>query len=179
MQSWKNLGEVTIAYSNGKTWAFRSLEDACRYIGLHSIRHLEFGFLRKNYEDIITRCRLSLSLLGTGDPYVFIDEMGLVIPVWKVKEVARQVCGRIPRRHYRHRVGVRSDRLPRWRAVYRKPSFIGERKSDCCDMLVEYDIAVTRKRIYICPYDSYGYRSDRKVRSWKKNRSHQWKERSQ
>lgn len=130
-----------------------------------------------------------------GDPVLFFDEMGLLIPVWKIRERAMALRlhyypkhwfgrwslgdkgkytfrdGPVPgiwnRRGGKHRGS--HQRLP----LYRENSFL----FDFDEEAAEYKIKPRKGRDeYLLWWDGGDYkREDR--RNWKKYRTHQWRER--
>ena len=86
-KNWNNIGPVTRKSANGKQHVFPSLKDAVIRLSPREINMLKFGRLA-----VFTPTELQLRSWrydppSKADNYIFIDMMGFVIPLWKVKEV--------------------------------------------------------------------------------------------
>lgn len=76
-KSWKMIGPVTLKTYDNAVRVFDTLENAVKAVGERNIEMLKYGHLQ-TWDDWI---------YPPGDRFVFIDELGFTIPVWKVKEV--------------------------------------------------------------------------------------------
>lgn len=97
MKNWNNLGKVTVRCYNGTSKAYKDIEEACRDVGWYYIDQLKSGML--SYYSRFAEYREPRYLKGSfytpvylrGDTHIFLDELGLAIPVWKVQEVSRSI----------------------------------------------------------------------------------------
>jgi hypothetical protein len=95
MPNWRKIGPVTVRSYTGKVTVHNNLPDAVssvhhRYI--EGLRYGKLGWEKKPY------CFRDKPWTG-GDSHVFYDEMGLVIPVWRVQEAYRHLPREAPYRH--------------------------------------------------------------------------------
>lgn len=97
-KNWKLIGEILVKASNGSSYRYASLTEAVKHIGGWNIQRLEHGRLgywsdwyyscyNYDYAKTFTYAIRSHNGIAHGDAFVFIDELGFTIPVWKVKEV--------------------------------------------------------------------------------------------
>lgn len=113
LKDWRDIGACTVLYANGDRRYFDAFDDALRQVGWFKIKHCEVGRLGYPSMNPGRRCedgryvyvdwRLNWE---SGDPCLFVDEMGLTIPPWRVLEEAR-------------RLGLpQAAAAPRWRKDY-------------------------------------------------------------
>lgn len=191
-KNWNNIGCVTVKHWDGKTESFDCIEHAV-FAYRRRISSLKYDHL-KTYSEILERnfC------LTAGDDFVFLDELGLIIPVWKIKEVYKNLPNdwfiihtRWLFRDPRHRNGgdfYRNSPVPcirkgwsRRYSTYRYPKTLNETKQNCGfvneykELVNELKIKI-RKRCTKLPtsWDD-DMRSDWRDKSWKRFRKHQWK----
>lgn len=94
-QYWNDIGPVT-RVRNGNTTAFINLKEAV--IGLYEsqISNLKYGHAK-----YYVRCHTVDVCMIEGDDYVFYDDCGLAIPVWKIKETYFNISRVEHRAHHR------------------------------------------------------------------------------
>jgi hypothetical protein len=93
--NWSKIGRVTVKDYRGNVTEFASLADAVRSVNRYaecgSIERLRYG-------------RLAWGILSCptwGDSHIFLDELGLIIPVWRVQEAYRLLPNRyLPARRF-------------------------------------------------------------------------------
>ena len=192
MKTHKNLGAVTVRDVHGNNKTYVSLNDAVKHIGPYYIEKLRVG--RLGYRHNFDYCRKPSFLSGyfyrsswfCGDSHVFSDDLGLTIPVWKVKEAYSNLPNLVRHRRRRyHPKTFRNSPVPGvhrrsygsyWRIVktnqeIRENDFLNY-DEDC----LEYGIKVRGPRRHGILVDSYddpcrGRRGD----SWKNYRKTQYK----
>jgi hypothetical protein len=79
-RDWRKIGPVTVRSYTGKVTTHKTLQDAV-YFYRYQVESLKWGKLTStdNY------------WWENGDSHIFYDEMGLVIPVWRVQEAFRHL----------------------------------------------------------------------------------------
>ena len=119
MKNWKKIGQVKIVfaavhkyydytkkqYVEYKELNFDTLPKAVEWLGCGHIQKLEYGRLGVYWaEDINNRYPVYVEICK-GDELVVRDEMGIDIPIWKLKETFNNLprdC-KVRRQHYRSR----------------------------------------------------------------------------
>lgn len=193
MKNWNNIGRVSVEKRDtGSIKHYDSLVEALHVIGLRSIDGVnEEGFIRRHWMMLGPSSYWSC----TGDYFLIRDELGLVIPRWKVVEVFNEIPRDkygwpIRHRLYRHYANFkfRDGPVP-GRGGYRGGSRGAKKlwqllKADHNDKhdeeLKEYKF---KRRDYgdkfsdfVC-WDRYdGDHGDYGQRNWKNYRKHQWKD---
>lgn len=159
-KNWKHVGQVTVTDQRGTVYTFDSLEIAVGY------------FPRRDIESLTGKFYAPINPVYIGffakDPYEFRDELGLVIPTWKIKEVLRTVPPRAPRWRswIRDNYEFRSGPVPltggkRWGRWYRHPRTFQEIRE-----------GTRRSKKLPTSWDDIHRDRDR---CWKSNRKTQWK----
>ena len=105
-KTWKVIGPVTVKAANGASRSFDNLALAVKAVGEFNISRLVHGRLgywsdwyvaryswrQRDYHKSWSYAIHSRDgVAGAGDAFVFTDELGMTIPVWKVKETFEQV----------------------------------------------------------------------------------------
>ena len=81
MKNWSKIGSVVRKHYDGKTATFDSLKAAVIGMYKSDIDALQKGRLAYHCKDVF-----GWSIASGGDNYLFCEESGMVIPLWKVKE---------------------------------------------------------------------------------------------
>lgn len=84
MQNWNDIGTVTVRDCQGRVHTYATLADAVRAIG----PSYPYSPRRVNRRGWITNPEW-FSLGGYGDTHLVYDELGLLIPAWKIDEAFR------------------------------------------------------------------------------------------
>lgn len=188
MKNWNNIGAVVV-YEYGKSnpkW-YASLKDA--------MIDLERGYSsywekRPLLDRINKRGWVGSDFWDCGDRYLIKDDLGLVVPHWKITEVYNNLsyddinawrhwayppkgykfrCGPVPGRGYYWRGGSRAAKNL-WQAV--KADHIDKHDEE----LKEYRF---KRRDYHDRFMEFidwdCNKSDWRDRNWKRHRNHQWK----
>jgi hypothetical protein len=191
-KDWRNIGAVTACDWTNRRHQFNSLEEAVRhfdrYIPDLKKGHLGFEQLDRYYRRIF---------IG-GDSHVFYDELGLLIPVWKVQEAYRNLpwatknrwshwyysrfASYDPDKHYRngtvpgtrrrrwHR-GSSSPRL-RTQPEIRENDFVNNYDEDCAELHIK---SRGRRARRIIPNQWDDKCRSRRGNGWKEYRNNQWR----
>ena len=184
-KDWNNIGEVDVIYRNGERRFFYDLEDAVEYVGWRIISHLKKGFIAYFYSHEY------MDSWVESDAVEFRDELGLLIPLWKVREVAMNLG--LPNKvrpwryfddHvYKFRDGpVKGTGKRRGYHCLRHMRTLQEaRENDFLDYdeeMKEFGITVRgcRTRPNLPQAWDDVTRSDYYDRSWKKSRRHKWRD---
>ncbi len=100
-KDWSRIGPVTVHNITGWVKPFTCLDDAVRAIGRGNIDRLKYGRLglcadpfwgyRHNKQDDAPQRDCSWIAACKGDAYVVRDELGLIVPVWRIKQAAEDL----------------------------------------------------------------------------------------
>src|SRR6185369_16500695 len=85
-RDWSHIGSVMVRAIGGKITHHNSLTDAVKSVGIVHVLRLSRGYLGFSWDPHYTA--YSNNPPTGGDHYLFTDELGMVIPPWKVKEHA-------------------------------------------------------------------------------------------
>ena len=154
MQNWKNIGPVTVRSFNGNVREFDCLEEAVAHFTPTIIDRLKGNPLagwdtsyRKDKNDFSYASSWDASKWGwivpdyNGDSHTFHDDLGMRIPVWKIKEVSSMIDRSVSkytrfRRHVDEERDFRRVPVPgighykHWRGTwYRIPSHLPQLRS--------------------------------------------------
>lgn len=191
MKNWNNIGCVSVEKrDSGEIKHYDSLIDALYSLRIRDIDEVnEKGFIRRYWMQLGSRSYWSCY----GDYYLIRDEIGLVIPRWKVVEVFNE----IPRDKYGWPINhawyrryadfkFRDGPVPGvrcWHSGSRAPKKLWQAvKEDHYDRhdeeLKEYKF---KRRDYHDRFWAFKdwdcYHDDWRNRNWKRHRKHQWKAR--
>jgi hypothetical protein len=192
-KNWSHIGEVTLRHRDGRRWKYPSLKAA---IQDNTRGWQKWGDRAEVYvfctvDGVVTKTRIE-----SGDTYTVVDEIGMIIPVWRIAEEGsklglsrNRICIRWYRRPYA--AGYRSERhfrrgpVPgtrRW--SFRKghgPRTTQEiRENEALDYdedALNYGIRVRDGRRYPNIPDSWDEYEGRRENGWKAHRRTQWRER--
>jgi hypothetical protein len=154
-KNWSRVGPVTVKDYLGHTYNFGTLDEAVRHVGKFRIENLKRGKL-----GFPTKSPFNLFKQWVdGDSHIFLDELGLIIPIWRVQEVYRNLPNRF----------VASGRM-NWR---RRCSFHQFRDPRTQQELREGPTRASRNRLPSSWDDIHI--AARENRNWKQFRSTQWK----
>lgn len=191
-QNWTHIGEVRVRFAGGNVRIFDTLDHAVTAVGwtkISSCTGRRLGYTDPEY------ARYSWAAVFGGDPVVFSDELGLVIPI----EIVRAAALRLGLHYYRPYARWFNRKSGKPNYTFRNgpvPGTCGSRtwggykgmrtqqEISAADFLnydeemIEYGITVrgSRNRRALPTYwdDVPSGRCPRQ--SWKRYRRHQWKE---
>ena len=163
-KNWRKIGPVTVKDYGGHVNTYNSLSEAVRRVGKIHIEGLKYGWPGfktrfSTYEKNEQGWYWTKDWI-CGDSHVFLDEIGLIIPPWRVQEAYRNlpnVWG--PRNRWAYRRG--SKRFDSSGHYFRRPRTQQERREDGHrDLPTSYDdLPIAARRNY----------------SWKQFRKTRWK----
>lgn len=177
---------ITVKACNGRAWTYIALEDAVINANRSfPIDRLKYGFLRH----WLTSDRHDGWGFGAGDEVCFYDETGLLIPVWKVKETyynLPEIVRNPPRRYRWWKDHVKPEHFRRFPVPgsggcrrsghYRHIRTLQETRANWFDEdIKEFNIKPRKSRTNLPNARDDIYRSDGRIKNWKKHRDHQWK----
>jgi hypothetical protein len=93
-RDWRRVGPVVRCHASGRSEAFPSLASA--------VSKLEEGVIRSLALGRLGRLTGYGGSVGDGDAFVFVDELGLVIPPWRVSAEFYGLPRKAPRRDWHH-----------------------------------------------------------------------------
>lgn len=192
MKNWKHIDEVTVIDFNRNKKKYPSLKaavlDSREYV-IKNLKHGRLGYAsiwwttshnnssrfydgqRGHYN---WKTSESYDYWCGGDPVIFVDELGMIIPPWKVQEVYNNLENVITNKW---RVWGRRGRFSNY---YRYPKTLQEIRENIYfeedEYTKHYNIKFRRRRSYIPTAWDDRARKDIRDRSWKKHRKHQWKD---
>lgn len=187
---WRNLGAVSVCDWTHRRYQFNSLDEAARYFDRY-IPALRKGHLgTEHYED-----RPYRRVFVGGDSHVFYDELGLLIPLWKVQEAHRNLpwvsgpnyrysrfVGYDPDKRYRngpvpgtrHRRWHRGTGSPRLhtQSDIRENDFVNNFDEDCAEFHIKTRGSRSRRGL---PNQWDDPMRSRRGNGWKEHRHNQWR----
>lgn len=182
-RDWRHFALVEIRFADGRNpRVFASLEEAVGGVAYHLIRSCKRGHIGSTLFGEVNP--------ASGDPVEFRDECGLLIPLWRVQEAARQtkadeIVFRWPRiGRFVFRDGpVEGIRRRRWRkgGGYRRMRTTQEtRENDFLnhydEEAAEYGVKARHRRMDLPnAWDDF-YPHSVRNHNWKRFRHTQWRE---
>lgn len=179
--NWKNIGPVTLKGPRVVTTTFKDLVAFVKsnyYFRYRSLLTDNFSRIVSSWKTMEARVSFyETDCYSRFDSHSFFsdhcyltDELGLIVPLWKIEEVANQWC----EKKVRHRSYW--FRRSHWNG-WRRPGTLNELRAeagfeqdeDIREFKVKY-----RRRDLPTTWDDM-YRSDHRDRSWKRNRRTQYK----
>lgn len=186
--NWNDLGAVTLKGPFVDTETFESLYD---FVRSNRYRYSRFpltddsSMIERSWKSMESR----LEFYSRADlPYYthnyyhfhtnycyLVDDLGIIIPLWKIEEVARLVDADLRREKAARRRMIYSCRRGRYRGWRHPKTLNEERNNRLDDDAIAYGVKVRAKRHYLPTAWDDQHRSDHRDNGWKNNRQTQYK----
>lgn len=193
MKNWKNIGPVFVKAYNGSSKEFNSLKEAVQYLGEYNITkmihgrlafwssYIWYGLEKKSKPEsykTFDYAKRAYDRFERGDPFVIYDELGFIIPVWRIHE--EWDANKVERKYYRSWFGGRYSRHRsnqiKHRSLIRDWNIL-DNDEDLTDKMI-YSLKNGKKPREIINYVmTWDYLESRKTyeKNWKTQRKTQYK----